>query len=83
MWRDSDDQTFVRVMRAVNSQWGSGRRIAALKNYLRTKTPRLFMRLKAGFGRIEDEKTWVRLLSSQERDDLKLIRHSDPAPGRD
>ena len=73
MWRDNDDQTFVRGMRAVNSQWGSGRRIAALKNYLRTKTPRLFMRLKAGYGRIEDEKTWVRLLTPHERDDLKLV----------
>lgn len=80
MWRDNDDQTFVRVTRAVNSQWGSGRRMAALKNYLRTKTPRLFMRLKAGYGRIEDEKTWVRLLSLLERDELKLVRHSDPAP---
>lgn len=80
MWRDSDDQTFVRVMRAVNSQWGSGRRMAALKNYLRTKTPGLFMRLKAGYGRIEDEKTWMRLLTPLERDDLRLVRYSDPAP---
>ena len=76
----SADQTFVRVMRALNGQWGRGRRALAFKNYLRARAPRLFIGMKAGFGRVEDEATWANLLTEQERADLALVRRYDPAP---
>lgn len=73
-------QTFVRVMRALNSQWGRGRRALAFKNYVRSRAPRLFIGMKAGFGRVEDEATWANLLTEQERADLELVRRYDPPP---
>lgn len=75
------DQTFLlRVTRALNGQWGRGRRALAFKNYLRARAPRLFIGMKAGFGRVEDEATWANLLTEQEREDLALLRRYDPPP---
>lgn len=76
----SGDQTFLRVMRALNGQWGRGRRALAFKNYLRARAPRLFIGMKAGFGRVEDEATWANLMTEQEREDLALLRRYDPTP---
>lgn len=73
-------RTFVRAMRALNDQWGRGRRALAFKDYLRARAPRLFIGMKAGFGRVEDEATWANLLTGQEREDLALVRRYDPPP---
>ena len=51
-----------------------------VQNRLRAQAPSLFIRLKAGFGSLEDETTWVNLLSVQERDDLLLVRQHDSTP---
>ncbi|MCA1615583.1 MAG: glycosyltransferase family 4 protein [Acidobacteria bacterium] len=77
---DNSSPSFVRVMRALNSQWGRGRRALAFKDFLRARAPRLFIGMKAGFGRVEDEATWTNLLTEQERADLALLRRYDPPP---
>ncbi len=74
------NQSLANFVRVLNEHWGRNRRVQSFKNRLRAQAPSLFIRLKAGFGALEDEATWVNLLSAQERDDLYLVREHDPTP---
>lgn len=68
------------ITRALNELLGGNSAFDALKKKLRAKSPRLAMRLKAGFGSLDDEATWAKLLSTEEREQLYLVRQFDAPP---